>query len=146
MLVATSSFTEFSQSSDVKASILEAIGDQLDGVEIFNSDVMVATFIRPNVTKGGIYLTDKQTQEDQYQGKVGLVLKLGPSAFNYKRQFDHVGLHAQVGDWVVYRASDGWEVFLRDVRSQHDKSKGIHVRFIDSEHIRAITDDPMKFY
>jgi co-chaperonin GroES (HSP10) len=142
MLVAN--IAQLSTASDPKQAILDAVGDQLEGVEVFNSDVLVATFARPEKSAGGVLLPQSQSKEDEYQGKVGLVLKMGPSAFKYIGRFEHEGQSPQVGDWVLYRASDGWATHLRSANARD--SKGVHVRFIESENIRAIVDDPMKFY
>ena len=40
--------------------------------------VLVAIYVRPKVTKSGIHIPDQTLQEDEYQGKVGLVLSWGP--------------------------------------------------------------------
>jgi len=65
---------------DPKQKLIEDIGD-ISKVELFNNQILVAVYIRPQKTKSGIYLTDKTTDEDRYQSKVGLVLKKGPTAF-----------------------------------------------------------------
>ena len=65
---------------DPKQKLLEDLGD-LSTVEIFNNQILVAVYIRPNKTKSGIYLSDQSREEDKVQGKVGLVVKKGPSAF-----------------------------------------------------------------
>ena len=57
---------------DPKEKLLSELGD-LSQVEIFNNQVLVAVYIRPNKTKSGLYLSDKTTDEDRYQGKVGLL-------------------------------------------------------------------------
>ena len=92
---------------DPKQEILDKLGD-LSGVELFHNQVLVATYLRPSKTKSGIYLTDSTKQEDKYQGKVGLVLKLGPKAFVSDDKTDFDGLKVEVGDWIFYRPSDGW--------------------------------------
>jgi hypothetical protein len=56
------------------------IGD-LSSFELFNNQILVATYIRPKMTKSGILLADQTTDEDRYQSKVGLLLKTGPRAF-----------------------------------------------------------------
>ena len=45
---------------DPKQKLLKEIGD-LSKVEIFNNQVLVAVYIRPQKTKSGIYLSDKTT-------------------------------------------------------------------------------------
>ena len=65
---------------DPKEAILKKFGD-LSGLQLFHADVLVATYLRPNITKGGIVLTDKYADEDKFQGKVGLIIAVGENAF-----------------------------------------------------------------
>jgi len=65
---------------DPRTEILNKVGS-LDGVEVFGSDVLVALYIRPQKTKSGIILADSTREEDRWQGKAGLILKLGPTAY-----------------------------------------------------------------
>ena len=92
---------------DPVQELVDAVGSLKD-FELFNMQVLVAIYLRPQKTKSGIYLTDKTVEEDRYQGKVGLILKTGPSAFvdETGKWFD--GETIGVGDWVVFRPSDGW--------------------------------------
>ena len=57
---------------DPASALMKELGD-IGKVEIFNNQVLVAVYIRPNKTKSGLYLSDKTTDEDRYQGKVGLL-------------------------------------------------------------------------
>ena len=75
------SFMTMQHENDPKENIKKDIGD-LSTVELFNNQVLVAVYVRPEKTKSGIYLTDKLREEDKFQGKVGPVLKLGASAFD----------------------------------------------------------------
>lgn len=96
-------------SVDMKGEVLKQIGDLAD-VDIMYNMVLVACYIRPNVTKGGIILTDNQLDEDVYQGKVGLVVKMGPNAFESDDEFDFKDQSANIGDWVVYKVGDAWQL------------------------------------
>jgi len=73
-------FMTMDHENDPKAKILSEIGD-LSSIELFNNDLLLAVYIRPNKTKKGIYLSDQYVNEDQYQSKVGLLLKQGPKSF-----------------------------------------------------------------
>lgn len=95
--------------TDPKLDILEAIGDIKD-VEIFNNQILVGIYIRPQKTKSGIFLTDSTVDEDRYQGKVGLIVKMGPDAFEDETGKWFKGANVKVGDWVVFRPSDGWAI------------------------------------
>lgn len=91
----------------------DEVGD-LTGVELYNNQVLVAIYVRPNVTKGGIHVGIAAQKEDEYQGKAMLVLKVGRNAFT-----DPAGRWFQgdnnpkPGDWVVARPGDTWQLTLR---------------------------------
>ena len=98
---------------DPKNVLIEQIGPLKD-MELFNNQILVAIYIRPDKTAGGIIVTEKTRDEDKWQGKVGLVVKLGPSAFvGDDDWFKNVSV--KVGDWVVFRHSDGWNLEVNEV-------------------------------
>ena len=103
-----------SHDEDPKATLLNALGD-IDDYKVFHNEIVVAVYIRPEKTQSGIYLPDSHRDEDRHQSKVGLVVKVGPEAFddpngNWFRDMD-VNLH----DWIVYRPSDGWSQTVNGV-------------------------------
>lgn len=98
---------------DPKQALLDALGDVTE-MEVFHNYVMVATYIRPSVTAGGILLPDDTLAEDRFQGKVGLVVKKGPLAFVDDPVAKFGGVDINEGDWVFYRAADGFELFSVD--------------------------------
>ncbi len=91
--------------SDPKGALLRAVGDY-SGFEPMQGLVLVATYIPPEKTKGGIYRPDRSLAEDRYQGKVGLVLTMGPVAFQDYGVTKFAGTTAKAGEWVMYRASE----------------------------------------
>jgi co-chaperonin GroES (HSP10) len=93
---------------DPAKELLDKIGD-LSGVTLFFNGVMVAIYKRPEQTASGLYLADKSRDEDIYQGKVGLVVKKGPLAFQDDENVKFNGQNVEVGDWIVFRPSDGWQ-------------------------------------
>jgi len=85
----------------------EDMGD-ISGIEVFNNQILVAIYLRPNKTKGGIFLTETTRDEDKWQGKVGLVLAKGPTAFQTDDSPWFQGVEpVEVGQWVYFRPSDG---------------------------------------
>jgi len=90
---------------DPKREILDKVGD-LSEIQVMNANVLVGIYIRPQMTKGGIIVHTAQ-KEDQYQGKVGLVLGIGPLAFQDDATNKFAGQQLQVGDWVAFRTNDG---------------------------------------
>jgi co-chaperonin GroES (HSP10) len=91
--------------SDPKQDIFDKVGD-LDEIQMMNANILVGIYIRPERTRGGIIVQTAQ-KEDQFQGKVGLVLAIGPLAFKDDDTNKFGGQQLQVGDWVMFRASDG---------------------------------------
>ena len=67
---------------DPAHKIMRDAGD-LDDIEIFNNKVLVGIYERPEGAKtaGGIIVTHKTTDEDKYQSKTGVILKMGAQAF-----------------------------------------------------------------
>lgn len=96
-----------------KFQIFNEVGD-LSEVEVMYNQILIGIWKRPEKTKGGIILTDNTRKEDDYQGKVGLVLKCGPAAFVSTADMEFGEQRAQVGNWVVFRPGDGWALKVGD--------------------------------
>ena len=116
---------------DPKKELISVLGDT-SNVEIFNNQILVAIYIRPEKTVGGIILTNTIRDEDKWQGKIGLVIKKGPSAFvdDSKNWFN--GITLDVNDWVIFRPSDGWGLTIN----------GIMCRLLDDTVIRGRVSHP----
>lgn len=102
---------EMTHETDPAEALRAKIGD-LSGFEVFHNEVVVAIYLRPEMTKGGIYLPEQHRDEDRFQSKVGLVLKMGPDAFNDDSGTWFKGVNVKVGDWVWFRPSDGFSITL----------------------------------
>jgi co-chaperonin GroES (HSP10) len=90
------------------------LGD-LSKVEVFNNQLLVAVYIRPQKTKSGIILTDKTTDEDRFQSKIGLVVKKGPAAFEDQSGEWFKDVSIEESDWIIFRPSDGWSITVNGV-------------------------------
>lgn len=99
---------------DPAKKIIEEIGD-LSKIELFNNQILVGVYIRPQKTKSGLYLSEKTTEEDRFQSKVGLLLKLGPRAFEPNDEGWFNGETFNINDWLVFRPSDGWSITVHGV-------------------------------
>ncbi len=97
---------------DPAEEIKNSVGDLAKNFQLFNNQILVGIYIRPQKTKSGIILTDKYVDEDRYQGKVGLVLKAGPLAFKDDKSEWFKDVNVSEGDWVVFRPSDGWAISI----------------------------------
>ena len=118
---------------DPKITLKESVGD-ISNVEIFNNQVLVAVYIRPNKTKLGgkdFYLTDNVVDEDRFQGKVGLLLKKGSTAFVESDGW-FVNTTFELDDWLVFKPSDGWSLTVN----------GVMCRIIEDINVRGRVDTP----
>jgi len=114
---------------DPRQVILDAIGD-LSGFEIAQNEVLCATYLRPEKTVGGIVIPRSNLNEDLYQSKAHLVVKIGSSC-----QFLRVsqktgrtlGLEINLYDWVIVRPSDTLAMEVN----------GVHCRLVYDDQIRA---------
>jgi co-chaperonin GroES (HSP10) len=116
---------------DPRDELMKSVGD-LSKVKLFNNQILCAVYKRPEKTASGIYLTDNTRKEDEYQGKVAVVLKKGPMAFQDDAQTAFNGQNVEIGDWVVFRVSDGWQVTVN----------GVLCRMLQDIQIRMTIDAP----
>ena len=99
---------------DPKEKLSKELGD-LSEIELFNNQILVAVYIRPQVTKSGIHLSERTTDEDRHQSKVGLLVKQGPTAFQDTTGEWFAGETFNLNDWLVFRPSDGWSINVNGV-------------------------------
>lgn len=118
-----------------KAMLQSMLGD-MTGQRPLGNRVLVATYVSRQVSRGGIIFTDKRKDASRFEGKVGLVVAIGPGAFKYDGAFPWEGPKPQIGDWIWYRASDAPERWIKDVSC----------RTIEDDRIEGITDDPLAIY
>jgi hypothetical protein len=136
--------------SDQKQEILKWVGD-VSKEKLLGDRVMVATYARPR-KYGSLYMPDSQQQEDRFQGVVGLLIAKGPNAFVYDGQYllmdrdpgeneeDYKSRWTagvpQIGDWVIYKPADGFEMAFRRASC----------RVFRSESVMTIASDPLLYY
>lgn len=139
----------FSHTEDPKEKIFRKIGN-LDGHEVFNSQVLVGVYQRPEETKtkSGLVISVKTTGEDRFQSKVGVILKMGPSAFRDEKGVWFKDQEMNAGDWVVYRASDGWSVSipLEAPETGDERTQGFLCKLMDDTAIRMRIPHPDAIY
>lgn len=101
---------------DPRIDLLQQLGDLKD-FEVADNQVLCAIYKRPDggKTSGGIILTHKTVDEDQYQSKVGLIIKVGPKAYDDDYRAKYTDWSILLHDWIVYRASDGWSIGVNGV-------------------------------
>ena len=117
--------------------IFDAIGDFKP--ELFGNRVLVAKFVTSKVSKSIISSASTQ-REDVYQGKIGLVIAVGPLAFANDANNDFKGQNVKVGDWVWYSWNDGSD---QDVRTDTVKLPCKCIKDVD---INGKVTNPDCFY
>src|SRR6267142_2109178 len=134
-VASASKIEQISQSSDPRAAIIKAVGD-LSGARVTADLVLLGTFIRNEKTAGGIIRPQENLKEDEYQGKVGLVLATGPIAYADWEDDASRGQMAQLHTWVVYAIKDAWPVQIN----------GTACRFVPYDKIRMQTPTPQMVF
>ena len=70
---------------DPREQLIEEAAPFIGDIEPMGRQVLLAAYRRPEKTAGGVYLADgvnTARAEDVYQGKVQLILKVGPLALS----------------------------------------------------------------
>ena len=119
-------------SDDPKQALIKALGKDYTDFHIFNNQVLCAVYVRPQKTKSGIYLSDRTVDEDKIQGKVGLVINMGPMAFVDDSNSWFKDVNISEWDWVVFRPSDGWSITIN----------GVVCRILDDTNVRGTIPHP----
>ena len=103
----------------------------LDGFDIAAQGVLVATYKRPDdiKTEGNVILAHAVVKDDEFQSKTGLVVKLGRRAFIDDEHVQWHGYRCDVGDWVMFKASEG-------LKMEIPGSGGVHCRLISDVHLK----------
>ncbi len=113
---------------DPTKEIYEKLNGAHTDFDTFGTDVLLAIYQRPEKTAGGIYMGDNARGEDLYQGKVGLVLKVGPLVSGPDLDKWFAGKFPKVGDWVVVRVGDTYAFNLNGVPCRTVEAKQLRGR------------------
>ena len=132
------------EGADARQAIINSIGQkQIDAYEPAANLILIGTYVRSDKTKSGLILGGDRTRaEDRFQGKVGLVLKVGPSVNSPDRP-KVFAEPIKVGDWITYRASDALEFFFVDPNRPLD---GSSARLIEDGLVMSRVKDPESIY
>lgn len=159
MKIDTGRYAECATLAELTAKLTADLAPVVRGIQLLRNRVLVASFIRPEKTSGGIIRPDAVREEDKWQGKAGLILAVGPSAFEFPEIVDDIDQVRQengcvtrenisiikyerhnlprIGDWVFFRGSDTWDSGL-----QVAPGVGAHCRFIFDDCIIGRIEDP----
>lgn len=125
-------FSRVKDPDDYKKTVFNILGDLKD-IEVMYNAVLLAAYVRPEKTAGGIIRPDDNVAEDVFQGKAGLVLKLGNGAFIDDGVNNFRGQHVSVGDWCAFFIGDAKLLNIKDVPC----------RLVEDANIRLKLKDPM---
>jgi hypothetical protein len=130
----------FSEENEAKEQAYRLLGD-LDDIELFFNDVLILKYIRTQLSENLTASAETQ-KEDKWQSSIGLVLKVGPTAFVDDEHTKFHGATVARGDWVMFRDSDGWNRGIQELYGFH---RFAHCRVLQDAHIRARVKYPGRF-
>lgn len=126
---------DIAEASSTSEQCRKQLQKYLKGLEptVFHSQVLVAGYIRPAKTKGGIIRTDTNVQEDRFQGNCFLVVAMGKAAFKDDHIAKFNGDSIKVGDWVMAVAADGISMYINSVPCRLYEDTRILMKVSDPE-------------
>lgn len=129
---------------DPKKVILDKLKD-VPGITIASNELLMAVYQRDELSPGGIIQTAKTLKEDVYQGKVGLVVKIGEN-FRHKWSDPYTGesggIPISLHDWIVIRASDTLPIEINVRDGVYAKEGFVVCRLVLAKYIRMIVTNP----
>jgi hypothetical protein len=126
---------EVIESGDPREEIWNELRPYVESVRVLGPYLLVAVYDRGGKQlKSGLYLP--QQTEDPYQGKTGLVLKLGEGVKPGIRGWDWSDEPIRVGDWVGF-----------DVRTASPFLMGTRMcRLVQYDYVTCVVDRPDAIY
>jgi co-chaperonin GroES (HSP10) len=124
--------------------VFQHIKKSVEDFEIFGSKVLLASYARPEKTKGGILLPDQIRDEEGIQGKAWLVVRMGPIPFD-EEDYAYFGGKdniPKVGDWVKIRLTNGDHVALVTTKPVGGKNQWECRLLHDRRHIDGRVKSP----
>jgi co-chaperonin GroES (HSP10) len=93
--------------------------------------ILVLPYKAKEKTKGGIILSDKTVTESQIATNCGLVMDMGPDAYNDKDKFPN-GPWCKKKDWVLFARYAGSRIYI----------DGGEIRVLNDDEILGTIEDP----
>ena len=133
---------------DPAQEIIAETSGLLSSFKIRPYDVMLVMYQRGLIAgekrlRSGLFLANNATgtvREDTFQGKVGLVMKVGSLAFTDEDDHKWAGFTPKVGDWVAISVADSQFGF--EISPAPGKTEGRKIRIVDENFIRMIVQEP----
>lgn len=106
--------------TDPKQDIWDEVGRYIEQIEPLGDRVLLVMYERTKQkgdvrTAGGIIVPETKNGsavEDKWQGKVGMVVKMGPLAFTEDETHKWGGVVPKVGDWVMISVGNSYSFDL----------------------------------
>lgn len=99
---------------DPREKLLNDLGD-LANIEIFNNKLLLAVYLRPEKTKSGFILPGSNLNEDKYQSKVGLLIKMGASAFQDDSNVWFQNIEIELHNWLFFKPTNSWSMTVNGI-------------------------------
>jgi hypothetical protein len=143
--------------TDPAEEIVRDVGYLCDDITVMGADVLIVMYERLKggggrevKTAGNIILpntANTTAHEDRFQGKVGLVMKTGPIAFQEDDNHKFGDIIPKVGDWVLVNVSETYSFDL----PVYDSSRTIpgspagerRARIVADVYVKAIVSPKM---
>ncbi len=128
------------EGEDPAIAIRQRVNEYLDGIRIGGQDILVAVYLpgKDAKTAGGVWLPDEARETYRFQGVTGLVLKVGPLAYQTEKTKDWFQNRdgdpepPRVGEWVMF-----------DIKTSHSFNLGTQpCRFVAAQYVMAIVERP----
>lgn len=125
---------------DPRTVLMERAKPLADTYDVFGDDALIAVYTRGDSngeakTKGGIITIAKTNAEDLFQGKTGLLMKVGPQ-FYTDDNAEFFGENApKVGDWVTFRTGDTYSFKIKDQLFRTCEAKQLRGKVVSSPDI-----------
>lgn len=114
--------------NEVKDEILAAVGD-IDHLEVFGEEILVAAYVQSPYFAGGRLLKgDKEQNEDKWQSKCFLILKLGNTV--EKNALKHGLPVPKVGEWYWGNVQEHWQLSVRGIGHKARRDSQDATKFI----------------
>ena len=119
-------------SGDERARMLELLHNGPATITAVGHEIVSVVWIRPEKTKGNILLPDALREEDVWQGKVSLVVEMGPDCYRPDAIQTAKTPRCKVGDWIITNPLAGQKLQVNNAI----------VRIIHDDQVEAVVNGP----
>lgn len=121
--------TKLKEPEEFRDAVFDMV--DVDAIDIYLNRILTVVYLNYGVTAGGIILPDQKKDEDIWQGKVALVLKVGPTAFVDGDGWNFFGQNVTRGDWVTFRINHASQIEIQSVPCRIVTDRYVEMRVPD---------------